>query len=759
MVAGLHAGIEILRDKHAVPYVIAGSRDDAAFGLGYSHAQDRLWQMETSRRFVQGRLSELFGTLTLSTDVTMRTLGLYPAAQQSVKHLSPEARRILESYAAGVNAFLANNRGRLPIEFALAGDTPEPWTPADSLAVLKGMAYRLSGNASGETARVNLLSRLGLAGVQSFFAPFDAVPLPDYLNTLFGTTQLSRVEGVRDITASNDWVVDGAHSVTGKPLLANDPHLGFEIPITWYLAHLATPDGDVSGGTLPGVPAVIVGHNRHVAWGITNTGPDTQDLYIEQLDPDNAQQYRTPDGWAPFVRRSETIKVRFGKDRAITVRQTRHGPVLPDGQLSPTAPKNSVIALAWTGLSGEDTTFDAVLGVNAANDAAQFRAAMTAFIAPMQNIVYADDAGETGLLLPGNVPVRASGNDSQGLVPAPGWEKRYDWTGFIARDALPSLGDPPEGFIATANNKTVPDSYPYQLSVEWEPPYRHDRIAALLAATPKHSLDSMQAIQLDSIDSYALTLKSYLNMAGPFTGREAKAAALLAAWNGAMLKDRPEPLIFAAWARALSKRIYADELGPAFPQFWDYRPEFTLRVLNNKDGAARWCDDKGTAQKEDCASRIRLALTDAVDELSKAYGDDPAQWRWGDAHQAAFGASPLGALPVIGSFFNREAATDGGPFTIRRADNTMASGHPYAATHGSGYRGLYDLADPDKSRFIIATGESGNVFSPYYDDMIGLWAKGGYITIPSARDQIEQAARYRLNLQPERSDTVPNRPR
>jgi penicillin amidase len=749
-VAGVTAPVRILRDRYAVPHIFAASLPDAAFGLGYAHAQDRLWQMEAARRFIQGRLSELFGASAVGTDTMMRAMNLYGASQEAVKHLSPESRQVLQAYADGVNAYLKAHKGRWGIEFVLAGDTPPaPWVPADSIAVLKGMAMQLSGNAFSEAARASLIPVLGRMGVQDFFVPFSAAPLPGYLDTLYGTTQTGQAYGVPDITASDNWAVDGAHSVTGKPLLANDPHLGFSIPSVWYLAHVSFGDEDSVGGTLAGIPAIIAGRNRHVAWGETNTGPDTQDLYLEKVNPDNRREYQVPGGWAEFETRTEIIKVRFGADHRILLRSTRHGPVMPETtQLGSAAPLGYVAALAWTALAPDDTSFDALLGIDRAKNAAEAKAAGKAFVTPMQNIVYADDSGHIGLMLPGRVPLRSEKNDSLGLVPAEGWDGRYDWQGFIPPKDMVSVEDPASGRIATANNDTQPEDYRYTLTREWEAPYRFHRIDDLLAVTAKHSVDSFKAIQTDTIDTYALDLKRRLISAGPFPGLDADAASLVARWNGAMLAGRPEPLIFAAWARALARRIYGDELGARFPNFWGYRAEFTLRVLDGVDGEERWCDDRATPEVENCPSRIRLALHDAVADLARAYGADISRWRWGDAHKAVHRQQPFGSFPLIGGFFNREVEMDGGPFTLLRADNAMASARPYAAIHGAGYRGIYDLADPDRSQYIISTGESGNPFSPHYDDLLPIWARKAYVPIPTNRAAVEAAAINRLVLQP-----------
>ncbi len=751
--AGLAQPVQVLRDNHAVPHILASSFEDAAFGLGYVHAQDRLWQMELSRRFIQGRLAEMLGELALDADILMRTMGLYVAAGQALEHLSPDTRRGLESYAAGVNAYLATHSGRWPIEFVLAGVTPEPWTPTDSIAVLKGMAFELSGNAFAEAARARLLPVLGLRGLQDFFPPFGAAPLPAYLNDAFLTTRTGMAQGVPDTTASDNWVVSGERSASGKPLLANDPHLGFTIPAFWYLAHLSFAGEDIVGGTLPGVPSIVAGRNRNVAWGVTNTGPDTQDLYLERLNPDNSRQYQTPLGFASFEIRTETIRVRFGGERRVVMRKSRHGPIVSDAPSSfaDAKPEGYELALAWTALDPDDTSMEALLALGRAKSADEMRAAGRLFVTPMQNMVYADSdgaSGHIGLMLPGRVPQRAESNDSFGLVPSPGWDGRYDWRDPIPTGAMVSIVDPPSGQIATANNKTAPDDYSYVLTREWESNYRYDRIEQLLAASPKHSVESFRAIQTDPVDLYAIDLKTRLNAAAPFAGRAADAALLVAEWNGAMTGEHPEPLIFSAWARALARRIYGDELGANFNNYWGYRDQFTLRVLDNTDDSGRWCDDRGTPDVEDCASRIRLALDDAVAELSALYGQDMAAWRWREAHKAIHVHRPLGNFPVVGGIFNREVEMDGGAYTLLRAANTMASERPYAAVHGAGYRAIYDLGAPDESLYIISMGQSGNIFSPYYDDLLGLWAATDYIAIPTTPEIVSRTATHALWLEP-----------
>jgi penicillin amidase len=633
----------------------------------------------------------------------------------------------------------------------LAGETPEPWRPADSVAVIKGMAMSLSGNAGDEMERISLMALLGKQSVEDFLPPFQEGPLPGYLDSLFGTTQFGSAYGIPDITASNNWAVGGAHSTTGKPLVANDPHLGFTIPSTWYLAHLALPGEDLVGGTLAGVPAIVVGRNRNVAWGLTNTGPDTQDLYVERLAPDADDLYQVPEGWAEFTERLETIMVRFGGEETVRVRATRHGPVMEGGRYDEITPEGYVMALAWPALDADDTSLDALLTINHARSAADMQMAAGFYIAPMQNLVYADEsgaAGHIGLILPGRVPIRSEANDSLGLVPAPGWDARYDWQGYIPTDALPNFSDPASGRFVTANNKTVPDDYPFVLTRDWDSAYRHDRADSLLASTSRHDADGFERIQLDIMDTYAVDLKRRLISIGRYEGHAKEAADMIAAWDGSTNRDDPEPLIFAAWARSLVRRLYADELGEAFDANWGFNEELTIRVLDNVEGEARWCDDRTTPDHEDCAQEVTLALEDALAELSEAYGDDITAWRWGDAHVAVHEAQPFGDFPIIGDWFNREIEVDGGAFTLQRAAYRFRSNRPYAAAHGAGYRGIYDLADIDNSRYVLTTGQSGNLYSPHYDDLMPLWASGAYLRIPTDRARIDEETVAALTLNP-----------
>jgi penicillin amidase len=747
---GLSSPVQILRDTHGIPHILAHSRRDAVFALGYVQAQDRLWQMVFLRAVMQARVAEIVGPDGAATDVLFRTLGLYRLAEQSVAHLDLETRGLLEAYAAGVNAYIAGHKGPLPIEFALLHISPRPWRPADSIATLKYMQFSLSENMYGELARAHLAAHLTNRQIEQFLPPFPGDPpnpLPDYLS-LFHAAKSAGLEKP-DTTASNNWVVAGFRSVTGAPLLANDPHLPLTVPSIWYLAHLSWPGHDVVGGVLPGMPAVSVGRTRDLAWGMTNTGPDTQDLYLEKLSPDG-KAYITPTGPEPFVVRHEIIGVRFAKPLTITVRETRHGPVFPGDwrRVAGLVPKGYVLALSWTALSADDKTIQASLKLNDIDSGENFAPVLGDYLSPMQNIVWADRK-HIGLILASRIPVRDPANDSLGLVPAKGWDARYDWKGYLPMDEMPRVDDPPSGQIATANNKTVPLGYPHTLSREWDAPFRFWRIDKMLSETRRHSIESFKAIQLDTHERFADELLPLLLKAGPWDVESREAVARLTRWDRRMDAWKPEPLIFEAWQRALVRRLFEDELGDDFKANWSHHPILLLNVLKNVDGQARWCDDVRSTAIEDCKTEIRWALAEALTELRSAYGSDLSQWRWGEAHHALFQHLPFDGIPMLGSIFDREVEAGGGDFVIRRGGFRYSSDRPYAAIHGSGYRAIYDLADPDNSIFVITTGESGNIFSPYYDDQVPLWAAGEYFRIPTSPKAVQESAKYRMTLQPD----------
>jgi len=746
--AGVEAPVEILRDANGIPHVFASTVADAYFALGFVHAQDRLWQMEVSRRIGSGRVSEVAGPGPLDLDRMMRTLGLRRAAEANLQHYNAATRQLLDAYAAGVNAFLATDPV-LPPEFWLTRVTPEPWSAVDSVLWTKVMALDLGGNWRNELLRMSLAGRVPLARIQEFIPPYpgDAPLAIRELKPLYGAMAVPpSAPGAGG--GSNSWAVSGARTESGKPLLANDPHLPLTIPPVWYFAHLSAPGLNVIGATLPGVPGVIVGRNDRLAWGFTNMGPDVQDLYLEKVLPDG--RYLTPDGAREFSIVKETIRIKGAPSQELTVRVSRHGPVVSDVQRV-ALPAGQVLALAWTALAEDDLTAQAVGGVARARDWASFVAAARDYGAPMQTISYADVDGNIGFIAPGRVPVRKRANDLKGLAPAPGWDARYDWAGSIPYEELPRLLNPKGGAIVSGNQKILPPGYKPFITSEWQPPFRANRIAELLAATPKHNRDSFARMQMDIVSPAVRELLPHL-LATPAATPHAKAAlARLAAWDGTMSAELAEPLIVVAWWRELTRAIYADELGPAFRAAWSTRAQFVANVLANRDGQSRWCDDIGTPRVETCPEILAESLERALADLRKRYGDDPAKWRWGEAHFALSEHRPFSRVRWLAPFFELRVPVPGDAYSLNVGQSNFADeAAPYASRHAPSLRAIYDLADPQASVFIHSAGQSGNPLSPHYSDFAERWTQGGYVPMLTDRSRIEASGVQRLVLAPRR---------
>lgn len=754
-VAGLAAPAEITRDRHGLVYIRADSADDAYFALGYAHAQDRLWQMEAMRRLGAGRLAEIAGARFVPQDRLMRTLGLYRLAQESLPLLSVGVRNALDAYARGVNAWIAGHKGSLPPEFALLGITPEPWRPADSLVWGRLMAFSLSGNWRQELLRARLDARLGTNRAAQLFPPYpadapvtlpsgghahaDVAPLPGAAAAPAGIARRVLDALARALPApppshgaSNTWVIGGTRTGTGKPVLANDPHLGFRAPNIWYLVRMTAPGLSVAGATTPGVPFVVLGHNDHIAWGMTTTGADTEDLVVEKLAPGAPDRYLAPDGPRAFVTRREIIHVRGGPDVPITVRETRDGPVLSgiSHVLATQAGPGAVIALRATGLIPDDRTAEALYRINRARDWTSFTAALALFDSPVQNLSYADTAGHIGFSVAGRIPIRRKGD---GETPVPGADAAYDWTGFIPPAALPRALDPKDGLIVNANNKVVGTGYPYFIARDWEEPYRAERIEEVLSGPGPHGVAASRKLQLDALSLAARQLLPVLLRMTPRTAATTPLLDRLAHWNDVADRNRPEPLLFTAWLMRIMHGLFADELGPLMDRFDRLKPRLVQRVIT-RDTA--WCDNVTTGPRETCPQILETALLQAHDALARRFGTDVAHWRWGDVHVATFRDAALDWIPLLGALTRITIATDGDDFTVNRGTSRLGhTRNPYAHVHGATFRGIYDLADLDRSLFAMPGGESGNPFSPHYRDLTRGWRDGDYVTLPAKPEE------------------------
>ncbi|MDE1900690.1 MAG: penicillin acylase family protein [Alphaproteobacteria bacterium] len=749
--SGLSAPVRIFRDGYGVPHIFAQDKDDAAFALGYVHASERLFQMEMQRRAGQGRLAELVGPSMLDVDEFTRTLGLYKLAQSSFEAMSPDAQACFKAYAAGVNAWLKTHQDRLPPQFALLHDTPAPWVPADSLVWQKLMALELSHNEHLEILRARLAQKMPRDKMAWLFPmPPAGTPVTTQPLALPAPPQAARdvqdkLAGLLglDHAASNEWVVGGALTQTGKPMLANDPHLGLEAPILWYLARIVTPQGSVKGATVPGLPIVLLGENDHVAWGFTTTGSDVEDLFVETIDPKDPSRYMTPDGSAPFATREEIIHVKGGKDVVLHVRVTRHGPVISDvsKDAASVAKPGQVVALAFTGLGDKDRTAESLLRIDDAPDAAALIDALKLYQAPPQNIVYADDKGAFGYINPGIVPVRKSGD---GLMPADGASGDDDWVGTVPFDELPQVADPAAGYVFNANNAVVgPDSNVY-FGQDWEEPYRARRLQQffdIMGATgQKFTLAKMEAMQADHLSLAARDFLPVLAALKPQDARQTRALEMLGGWDGVMDAARPEPAIFDAWLYEFHKRMFA-QTGVDMSEKGPFAAMTLMSLIKNH--AQDWCGDA------DCHGMMLQSLTDALDFLTARQGPDMAAWRWGRENVAMLTNKFYSHIPLLDDLSNLSVESSGSFYTLDRGggfDHDAA--HPLSRTHGGGFRGIYDLADPDKSLFMIATGESGHIFSPHYGDLVPMWNNVMGITLSGTAAQLKQAGDPELVLSP-----------
>jgi penicillin G amidase len=716
---GLERPVRVIRDAHGIPSILASNRHDLYMALGFVHAQDRLFQMDVQRRLGAGRLSEVFGEAAIGSDRLMRTLGIYRHAAASVNAASAEFRAVLDDYSAGINAFLHSGT-TLPIEFTVLRYRPDDWTPADSLVIGKTLELRQSGNYRQELQYARLAHVLPANEIGNLFPdyPNDAPVTLKQLAALTDGPSLDRLLAALPndrppLRASNNWVVDGAHSVSGKPVLANDPHLEFAAPIVWYLARLDAPDLDLTGATIPGAPVVVLGHNGRIAWGFTTTHADVQDLFVEQIDPADPRRYATPQGTAAFDVRDERITVKGHALETMAVRETRHGPVISDVVTNmPPAPANSALALQASFLNDDDQSVEAIWRIGLAPDWAGWRDALRLLTGPPQNMVFADRGGNIGFMVPGRIPVRKAGD---GRMPVEGASGDHDWAGFIPFERLPQLYNPRIGHIATANNKIVPDDYPFFITRDWDAPYRIERIEAGLAATPRQSIESSMLLQRDVVSLAAKELLPLMLRAEPLGPRERAAADLLRRWDNRMDPERPEPLVFSAWVRAINRRLFEPRLGAIYGRYWSPSARVTQNILQNDPA---WCGEEG------CQRLTADALKDALDDLTNRYGQTMEQWRWGEAHRASFEHPVFSRIPVLGALFNRHPSTGGAADTINAGSfDANKDATPFAAVHGPGLRAVYDLADPDKSTFQLALGQSAHVLSPHYDDMQKLWLR------------------------------------
>ena len=804
-VPGLSARVEVIRDDVGIPQVYADTDADLMFAQGFVHAQERFFEMDFRRHVTAGRLSELFGEDTLETDTFIRTMGWRRVAEEELALLEPATRDALMSYAEGVNAYIADRSpSELAAEYAILGlsgldYTPEEWEPVDSLAWLKAMAWDLRGNMDAEVDRVLLSLDHTAAEIAELWPSYDAATHPPIVSgggvvdgvfeqnaTGNGTRNprrpayspgvvdalervQERVDAMPELLGkgrgigSNSWVVDGEHSATGEPLLANDPHLGISQPGIWMQMGLHCRERsddctlDTSGFTFSGVPGVIIGHNADIAWGFTNLGPDVTDLYLEQTEGDD-RYVRDGESQALEVR-TETIEVRGADDVELRVRESVHGPLISDvssefatvGANAPTDEPGErgtgyAVALAWTALDPAPTA-DAILGLNRASDWDEFREAASAFSVPAQNMVYADREGHIGYQAPGRIPIRRAGND--GTMPVEGWISANDWSGdYVPFDGLPSVLDPEEGFIVTANQAAADDTYPYLLTEDWDYGYRSTRIREAIEAEGELSVAEMASLQLDSANPMAETLVPYLlDLEVPF-GYYRNAQNLLREWDFTQPADSAPAAYYNVVWRKLLELTFHDDLNE---RTWPDGGDRWFRVVSGMltEPAGPWWDDVDTDEVERRDDILRQALLEARDELTRRQARDPRRWTWGHLHRMNLHSSTLGESGIgpVERLFNRDGWQVGGGSSIVDATSWNAV-DGYEVTAAPSMRMVVSLADFDDSRWINLTGVSGHPASSHYSDQTELWVEGETLPWPWSREAVEAAADDTLVLTP-----------
>ena len=755
-IKNLGDSVVISFDESDIPHIKANSPADALFALGYLHATERSWQLEMNRRIGSGRLSELLGKDTVPIDRFIRTLGIKRAAERQYDRYPAAIKHLLQSYADGVNTGNAHLGWALPIEYFLTGSRPGHWSPTDSVAWMLMMAYDLGGNWQKELQRLELSQFLTTKQV------WEVIPLHNQNETLSNldfaklyrdlkvfnpktgpaegkskdlpATELAMYElpGGKDGIGSNNWALSGKLTSSGKPLLANDPHLGLSAPAIWYFAHLDAPGMNVIGGTLPGIPGVVLGRTDQYAWSFTNTGPDVQDLYIEQIDPKNPAMYRGPDGPLSFKVRQEIIDIKGSPPLTFLVKETRHGPVISDAYARAKRTIDTdhyALALRWTALDIENQSVVGLLALNQANNLDSFKQSLHKNYAPMQNVVMADIEGNIAYQAAGVAPKRTIHQGLYGVAPAIGWEKQYDWTGYVPYDHLPTSTNPEQGWLATANQKIIASNDPNLLTGDWDLPTRYERIVDLIKSKNNHNLESMKAMQADTLSLGATPLLELFKSSSPNHPLGAQALQISQSFNGDMKADSTAALIFNAWADQLTRNLFS-RLSYLFTENYGAR-HFRLPLITQlQNPNSPWCDEPKTAVVENCQDASNKAFDKALDYLSSEYGKDPSKWSWGVAHTALSEHRPLTKVPFLGSLFNLKTPFAGDSFSINVGRlQLLRSSNPYETLQAASLRTIYDLSDLEQSVFIYQTGQSGWVQSKRYRNMNPLWAKNEYLPL------------------------------
>jgi len=757
VVLGVKKELEILRDQSNIPHIMATNNNDAFFGLGFSHAQDRLWQLTILRRTAQGRLSEIFGIKTLESDILLRELGIYEAAKKSVIIQDSDTLLALVAYSNGINQWIdiVNERslGRGAPEFFMFSNEIDLWQPADSLAIINLMALQLSGHLKDEVLQAISAKFLtsqkmnDLFGESNTFATTNleysdtGINLEEHSLLKFRGEALKFLHGseTRKLAgASNVFAVSPKRSITNSTLLANDPHLKLTAPSIWYLARIELESGGVIGATIPGIPSILSGRTEKTGWGISTSHVDDQDLFFEKINPQNPNEYKTEMGYSKFKNRKETITIKGSNPKIITTQQTQNGPVITSDlfKINSISREGYKLSLSWTSLSEANTTLQAAIRIMKAKNVSEILAAGEGFIAPAQNLI-AIDKTRIAMKTIGKIPKRHSLHKTRGLAPSEGWLEINRWDGFQPYSSNPEFSQPTETYLGNTNNKIDYKAFPYHVSYSFGDTQRIKRLNLLISNRAVHSRDSFIEIQQDIV-SYSA--RNILPLVAESMWAEEETEALtdfkkirrlsldmLANWNGEMSEYLSEPLIYVSWMKKLQERLMKNNLGGLSNQFTVLDPDFINRVFQDIDGASRWCDLINTTQKETCIDMARQSFNLTILELIETKGAKINDWQWGKDHVAVHEHTSLGSIPILGFIFNIRQPISGGDNTIQRTAIRSSGPFPFESIQGAGYRGVYDLSDPDSSLFIISTGQSGNPLSKHYDDLAEMWRRGKYV--------------------------------
>lgn len=755
----LSSPAEVFRDQWGVPHIYAQNDRDLFFAQGFVHAQDRIWQMDFNRRMVHGRLSEILGEVALPLDRWMRTLGMYRPVQQEVDLLTDQTRLILQAYADGVNARM--DQGNLPVEFSLLRYRPEPWTPQDTLTWTKMMAWTLSVNWESEILRALLIEKLG--PVKAAELDMHAHHLPPYVipkgvdYSQIGSEALQRAEMARKFTGpsamnglgSNNWVISGQRTVTGKPLLANDMHLSLTIPAIWYENHLSAGDINLSGVTFAGIPGIVAGHTQHVAWGYTNGFPDVQDLYMEHLrrDANGKVEFEANGKWHPAQVIQETIHIKGKPSVQEEVIITRHGPVI--NSIAQDFCGEQPLALRWTAYEPH-RILDSLAEMIRARNCIEFEQALRLWSVPSQNTVFADTQGNIAYRLTGLVPIRKNGD---GRLPVPGWTDEYEWSGYIPFDAMPSVFNPPEGVIITANNQVVNESYPYYLSSDYCRGSRAERIHELISGCEKVSIDDIRKMHLDQVSIPGRAVAEVLSQLDTDDPELQILLSRLEKWDGSLGPDSTLATFYESFSIHFLHRLLDHRLGDLAQHYigkgitpilaegsilGDRAREWMEQILLQK--GSPWYDLGAGENREDV---LRLVVRETVDDLKQKLGPSMYDWAWGKLHKLIL-SHPLGAVKPLDKLFNRGPFPIGGDYDTVWACGTTRWDLSSKAMVGPPFRFIADLGNFDHCLGVLLPGQSGQPSSPHYTDQIQSWFKGDYHPMLFTREQVEKEAKNKL---------------